>query len=135
MKRHDLRTTATALLGAGLLAVASNRPLQQPTQDLQPRVEALEDEMATVRTQLEALAESKADLEAFLAAQARSAKALKDSLATSEKEGFTAGINPKSREVLLAGFRSYVDGLEAAAPDDESEDDATPEPKRGTTTR
>ena len=120
MKRDALRTAAAGLLGVGLLAASSPTATQAPSslpgQDLEPRVKALEDEIETVRGQLEEMQQAKAQLEAFLAAQARSADALRASLATSEDEGFTAGINPKSREVLLAGFRSYLDTLEAAAP-------------------
>ena len=124
MKRDALRTAAAGLLGVGLLAASSSAPSQERVQDLEPRVKALEAELETVRGQLEDMQEAKGRLDAFLTAQSRSAQALRTSLATSEKEGFTAGINPKSREVLLAGFRGYLDALEAAAPDD-----TDPEPK------
>lgn len=126
MKRDALRTAAAGLLGVGLLAVSTAAPLRQEAavQDVEPRLAALEAELETVRGQLEDMQAAKGRLDAFLAAQARSAKALRASLASSEKEGFTAGINPKSREVLLSGFRGYLDTLEAVSPDDES-----PEPE------
>ena len=44
---------------------------------------------------------------AYLAKQSQAATALLTQLDSSESLGFTAGINPQSREVLLAGFRAY----------------------------
>lgn len=136
MKRHALRSTATALLGAGLLATASTPAAS--VQDLEPRVAALETELDGIRGQLEAMAEAKADLEAFLAAQRTSVENLRASLSTSEEKGFTAGINPESREVLLSGFRGYLDRIESALPasgDAEKKEPAKEQPKKETQER
>lgn len=51
-----------------------------------------------------------------LQAQADAAEDLEASLARSEELGFTAGINPRSREVLLAGWRGYLDEQQVALP-------------------
>ncbi|MDF1799373.1 MAG: hypothetical protein P1V81_09375 [Planctomycetota bacterium] len=48
--------------------------------------------------------------------QAKAAKALETTLASSEQLGFTAGINSRSREVLLTGWRSYLTEQQAGVP-------------------
>jgi len=45
-----------------------------------------------------------------------SAKVLQDALAESLEKGFTYGINPESRVVLLAGFQQFVSALQAEVP-------------------
>lgn len=62
---------------------------------------------------------------AYLKDQAKAAKALKSSLSDVEAQGFTAGINARSRETLLESWRSYLDdqqdGLPLAKPEPEPE--------------
>ena len=76
---------------------------------MEARFEALEREVSALKT--------------FTEAQAAAGAELLDALARCEAEGFTAGINPKSREVLLAGLRAQASAMKAGA--DEKEDDAT----------
>ena len=53
---------------------------------------------------------------AYIGRQAMQAESMVDVLQVSEDEGFTAGINPRSREVLLAGFRSLLAEAQAHVP-------------------
>jgi hypothetical protein len=66
-------------------------------------------ELAEMRSQVERCT-------TYLAAQAELAKSVLASLDESEQAGFTAGINFRSREILLAGFRSFYDGLQKDVP-------------------
>ncbi len=110
MKRHVMNSPrlATALL-VGLFATGILAPAVATRQDavLEERVVELEEKVKA--------------LEAYLAQQAESAKSLSTSLDTSEKEGFTFGINPRSREVLLEGFRGLAKSLQTGAPKAEKE--------------
>jgi len=63
---------------------------------------------------------------AYLKAQAAAAKALKSSLSDVEAQGFTAGINPRSRETLLRNWRSYLDDQQNGLPLAKAE----PEPEK-----
>ena len=75
--------------------------------DLGKRVETLEKELAATRLEL---TETRALLDntvGYLQAQAAGSKKLLETLDASEQAGFTAGINPHSREVLLGGFREW----------------------------
>lgn len=56
--------------------------------------------------------------------QATAAKSLEASLVSSEELGFTAGINPRSREVLLSGWRSYLTEQQAGVPKAKPKKDA-----------
>lgn len=65
------------------------------------RLELVEGEHKQLREQVAALL-------ACLRGQAESIAALEGALGRAEAAGFTAGINPKSREELLAGWRAYL---------------------------
>lgn len=125
MKRAALHTSFAGLVGAAVLASLAPSAIRGAQDDapieLEPRVAAIELQLETMTETIEGLAQKNALLERFFAAQASQAGALRTSLAESEKNGFTAGINPKSREVLLSGFRAYLDGLEAALPATQAE--------------
>ncbi|QDU84724.1 hypothetical protein Pla163_18380 [Planctomycetes bacterium Pla163] len=133
MKRAALHTSFAGLVGAAVLASLAPFEIRGAQDDapteLEPRVEALEAKLESMVQSVEHLTQKNAQLERFFAAQSRQASALRTSLADAEKNGFTAGINPKSREVLLAGFRGYVDGLEAALPATKSEKTDAPAKK------
>jgi hypothetical protein len=86
-----------------------------PKDDGAKRMELLESDLVSTRKRCEGLAgelsETKATLAKvvhYLDAQATSAASLQDALAASEAAGFTAGINPNSREILLAGWREML---------------------------
>ena len=124
------------LLAAGGLATGhlATRPALEgalaANQDLTVRVETLEQEVQNLRAQFQVVAaEQKAQAQlidetlGYLGRQAMQAEQMIDVLAESEERGFTAGINPKSREVLLEGFRNLyaeaqtgVPGSRSAAP-------------------
>ncbi len=61
----------------------------------------------------------------FMVLQAAAGKDLSEALARSEAEGFTAGINPRSREVLLEGLRAQAKAMQAveSKSKDKSKDD------------
>ncbi len=93
--------------------VAASFQDQEEAQDsrggssLESRVAKLEEELAAEKKRHE---EARALLDqtiVYLDAQAKGATALLGILDQSEQLGFTAGINPQSREVLLAGLRAY----------------------------
>jgi hypothetical protein len=80
---------------------------QESQEGLEGRVAKLEEELAAAKKREQ---ETRALLEqtlVYLEQRARSAQALLTALDESEREGFTAGINFRSREILLAGFRAY----------------------------
>jgi len=69
-----------------------------------------EQELATLRRQMDEVLQ-------YLAAQATSAKLLQQALADSRAKGFTYGINPDSRSVLLDGFEQFTSTLQAKVPE------------------
>ncbi len=125
MNIHRLHPLAAlGLFGAGLVTGPFAGGLQDAVQDPAPqsgplaaRVEAqavaitkLEAGHAALQTQVEALT-------TVIAAQSNQADALLGVLTQSEELGFTAGLNPRSREVLLAGFRTYLDSAKDSLKD------------------
>lgn len=78
-------------------------------------------EVAKLKTEVEALAKKVESFEAFLTAQEKAGKAFADALSKSEAEGFTAGINPGSREILLEGLRAQADAMQVGAAKDDDE--------------
>ena len=102
---------ASALgLAAGLAA-----PTQQDG-DLAMRVDGLATELATTRTELTATQTRLVDVETYLQKQAASVQALGAAADASDEAGFTSGINPKSREILLDALRAQAKAAEAAVP-------------------
>lgn len=107
---------ACLLLPAAALSLGlSARPGAIQETDLSPRVAALEQALAAQTQRLELADQERQQmlaklgtLEACLNGQAKSIDELVASLGRVESQGFTAGINPKSREELLAGLRSYL---------------------------
>lgn len=110
---------AIAALGCGL-AFSQNPPAQDPAVG---RVEKLDQDLAATRLRIEALAARVAEhdkkLEAivkYLDAQAKSAAAMAAVLDQSETAGFTYGINPNSRHILLRGWREQLAAVQEGAP-------------------
>ena len=58
--------------------------------------------------------------------QSEGAGYLRDALSESEEKGFTFGINPESREVMLAGLRSFIDAVQQELPPMPEEEDEQP---------
>lgn len=73
------------------------------------RVEQLEAELRDIRARLDQTI-------LVLHRQAAGARSLAKALDLSEQEGFTYGINPRSREVLLDGFHAYLSRLQSDLP-------------------
>ncbi len=86
-----------------------------PTPDLEERVARIEKELAETREELARVAERAERAEAFAQSLARAAKRMASTLDASEKAGFTAGINFRSREILLAGWREWLSEIERGA--------------------
>jgi len=97
MKRQSL-ALALVCFSAGGLTVGSRVDLAH-SQD--SRIENLEQQVRTMRAQLAATV-------SYLQEQARGARALEQALQESESAGFTAGINPRSRTVMLSGMREFL---------------------------
>lgn len=109
-------------------AVASLAFAASPTQEAPlERLAALEKELAELKSKVagleqggantelgRALAEERARGEALTSwarAQGTAALALQDALKDAREKGFTAGINPASRETLLAGMNALAASL------------------------
>lgn len=102
-----------------LLVPPAFAPVQKdpPEQDeLEKRVAVLEDELATLK---DARMQEKALLEqmvTYLEAQSQEAAKMLATIDETEQLGFTAGINFRSREVLLAGMRGYWTEVQKGVP-------------------
>lgn len=107
MRTQTLTACAVGALAAAALAFAA--PAQGPIPGQgEPKLVALEKRVEALEKQLETMT-------AFAEAQADAGEELLDALARSEAEGFTAGINPKSREILLAGLRAQAKAMKGGA--------------------
>lgn len=109
------------LIGVGLvvivaLAGAARGGHQQPQVDLEARVAALEAELQRAAARALELEERAERLERYVASLARSSESLAAALQAAEEAGFTAGINPRSRELLLAGWRAHLATQRAGLP-------------------
>ena len=88
-----------------------------------------ETELADLRAEVEELSEKIDNSErvmretiAYLEALGKTASSMESTLSEAEKAGFTAGINPRSREVLLAGWRKQLGQLQKGVPSLEKKD-------------
>lgn len=108
---------ASMSFGSGPAATAQLQQKNMELELLKARVEVLE-------TKLEEFTE-------FAEAQADAGAALEKALSESEAAGFTAGINPKSREVLLSGLRGAADAMQAAPTEDAKDKKAPAGRRRG----
>lgn len=129
---------------AGALAAGLSfaRPARQE-RDPMDRIEDLEKEVVALKTELAALRKAPAqatsapaqdvalrqDVEQvvrWIQSQSQGADALTRALEEARAKGFTAGINPDSRSVLLAGFGELTRSLKAplalSKPESKSED-------------
>ena len=68
------------------------------------------------REEVEALEKRVTALEQYSQAQAKAAEALVKALDESDVQGFTYGINPGSRKVLLAGLKTSATAAQQAVP-------------------
>lgn len=123
-----LLLTAAALAGGHASRSPEVASLQQDKSTLEQRVVDLEGKVAELNRRVEQIASdaggSREKVEQtvdYLRRQAKQAERLNQSLTVSEEAGFTAGINSRSREVLLEAFREVAAeaqvGLPGGAPD------------------
>ena len=136
------RNFSLVLLLVAALACGSSFAQGPEEADLAARVAKLEAQVVALQDSLKAskpagdklekeLAEQKrmlAKIIGYMSAQAASAKVLQDSLAESQEKGFTYGINPESRVVLLAGFEQFASTLQAEVPGQAPDEPAGPPP-------
>jgi hypothetical protein len=102
MRSVTLLCSAFAVFLLAALTRSQDPVETRPSDAVLARLEILEKQMTQVQT--------------WIQAQAKQAEGLAAALEISEKEGFVYGINPKSREVLLAAFRAHAATLRAAVP-------------------
>lgn len=88
-----------------------------------PQTPEADPEVAALKAEVESLTARVDALEAFVQAQAAAGAELVSALTQSEAEGFTAGINPKSREILLAGLRASAEAMQTGAAEEEEEEE------------
>ncbi len=125
------RKLTVSMFGVALAAAAFSFAGNPPTQsDLAKEVASLRAEVnelkkkggggggdaESLRAELKKTQAELAETIAYLGAQADSAQALSDVLNDSEKKGFTYGINPDSRIVMLQGLHAFCDGLNKNVP-------------------
>lgn len=111
------------LVAACTLFVAAPALTQAPAPSKSAPATEKDKELEELRGKLDAL-QQEAKLQSaridqltrYLEAQAKAAQAMQDTLAQSEKEGFTYGINPRSREILLNGWREQLSTLQRDLP-------------------
>ncbi len=106
---------ASALVALSLSSQPASSATQEaptlaPQDDLEKRVAELESLVGSLRRENEETTHQLEQTLTYLNAQADAARQLLGTLDRSEQLGFTKGINFESREVLLAGFRSYWGG-------------------------
>jgi hypothetical protein len=128
----------SAVVGASTLSSTQAAATQtggtdDPAGATATEVEKLREELDGLRTELE---ETRALLDEtvhYLHTSGKAAGAMVDVLAASEKEGFTFGINPRSREVLLEGWRAQLAETQKNLPGKKAEPkDAEADGKRRT---
>jgi hypothetical protein len=117
-----IQPTVILVVAAAFSGLALARPTTSQA-SLEERVQALEEQLSGAGSGEEALAEDVAELKelaeatiAYLDAQAKAASKMERTLASSEDAGFTFGINPKSREILLEGWRETLATMQSDVP-------------------
>lgn len=124
------------VVAAALSGLAFTRPAAQQA-TLEERVQALEAQLAQQGSAEQAMAEDVEELKqlaeatvAYLEAQAKAASKMEATLAKSEDEGFTYGINPRSREILLDGWRDTLATMQTDLPGAKESKQATRSARR-----
>lgn len=116
MKNHWILCAA---LGAGLASfngAPSIEGAQDDRQDLQTMVIELQSEVQELRTMAENSERVTRETIAYLTTLSKTSSELSKTLDSAEEKGFTAGINPSSRETLLSGWRAQLAKLQENVP-------------------
>jgi hypothetical protein len=131
----------THWIAAGALffaVIAGFAPAQDPTpkENSERKIVVLEKDLVSTRQRVEALSSELGDTRAaleqtmkYLSEQAASSRELAKALDASEQAGFTFGINPESRQILLRAWRERIDAAQRNLPAvhaDKSADGTTP---------
>ncbi|MBK7644355.1 MAG: hypothetical protein IPJ19_15140 [Planctomycetes bacterium] len=119
--KHQLSFAVIAFaLLASSMAFSASAPQQDP---LEQRLDAIQKDILDSRTRTEQLVvelkgarKTLEEAQKYIDAQAQAAKAMAAVLDESEKAGFTYGINPDSRELLLKGWREELGTLQQGVP-------------------
>lgn len=101
-----------------LALAAAASPLPNGSQDGADaaQVEALRAELDEVKRELEETRALVDDTVTYLQSHAKSSAQMVSVLSASEDAGFTFGINPESRELLLDGWRKQLDAAQKHVP-------------------
>ena len=91
------------------------------TEDLETVVLSLQSEVEELREEVEESRRVTRETVAYLNSVSKTAAEMSKTLDSVEAKGFTAGINPSSRETLLAGWRSQLAALQKNVPSLEKE--------------
>ncbi len=95
--------------------------------NLEVQVQALSQEVAELRGILEDSEARMNEVHKYLKQNQTAAAELGRVLTASEAAGFTFGINPESRELLLAGWRKQLSAMQKGVPGTPAEAAAVPE--------
>lgn len=100
----------TCALGAMVFSSFTPAPVSQE----------MDPEFIALKTRVDELTKKVETFEKFLTVQAEAGKTLESAVARAQAEGFTAGINPSSREALLGGLKAQAEAMKSAASEKES---------------
>lgn len=89
---------------------------EDPQDDLRALVDAQAKQISDLRIDLIETRDLVEMTLTYIDTQSKSAKSLEATLSSAEALGFTAGINPRSRETLLSGWRAYLADQQTAVP-------------------
>lgn len=88
------------------------------------QLDELSENLAKTQLEVEQLRAALVDMQAeqeqlvsWAISQAKAAAVMQSTLNASEKAGFTAGINPGSRELLLSGWRDRLSAAQSGVPE------------------
>jgi len=114
-------TTTLSVLATACLGLATFQG--GAANDAEARIDALAKNVAALERVVEAQQKDAADAKLlaekgakYAAEQAKAASAMLATLDASEKAGFTFGINPESRVLLLTGWRAALDAAQRDVP-------------------
>jgi hypothetical protein len=126
----NLLPIAVALsLFLGLGLAQDPPPEQAPDQALAHRVEVLEQEVLTLKQEVQAGKALAVETARYIEGAKERSEALLQTFDDAEKANFVAGINFTSREILLAGLRAYARSEAAGLPGTKEPEEKKPEAK------
>lgn len=123
MKNHWILCAA---LGAGIASSNAASNSQDERVDIEATVVELQTEVQELREIVENSERVTRETIAYLQTVSKSSAQLSKTLDSVEDKGFTAGINPSSRETLLSGWRTSLSKLQKNVPSlkEEKKDEA-----------